>query len=84
LFGDRPSIRVDFFPARFELREIFALTVDRGARPIAYSAGALDSIYIVTRERRIFRAPRPEIVGKFIDDVRAGAARWRLHGGATQ
>src|SRR5256885_2331087 len=84
LLRNRAFADVDLLPARFEFREILVPLVDAFPRPIAHSARTLDPIYIIARERRIFRAPGPEIVGKFIENVRAGAARLRLRGGDTQ
>ena len=75
LLRNRPSGRLDLFPARFELREFFPVTVDRSARPIARSARPLDPIHIIARERRILRAPRPKIAGQLFERLRCRVLR---------
>ena len=63
---DRPFLGIDFSPARFELAQLFAASLDRASRPIARPSRPLDPIYIIARERRILGPPTPEIAREFV------------------
>ena len=66
LFRNRPTLDIDLLPACFELSKISTLLVDGSCRPIAYSIQALDSVYVIARERRGLRPLGPKIVSEFV------------------
>src|SRR5439155_16015448 len=64
LLRNRPSGRIQLFPAHVELPEMLSPLVDAGSRPIARRARPLDSIYVVASKWLVVRAASPTVNGQ--------------------
>src|SRR6478736_3034589 len=67
LLRDGPTARIDLLVTCVELFQIAGTSVDRGRRPVAHAARALESIYVVCGKGRVFRPPTPKVVSELVE-----------------